>query len=163
MDFGEILKRWEKAQAAGGEEASRPGAPHIDMEEALGRYPPAGQGEEARDRESTARTSPAQEAGFLKALKPQAVLDLHGMSSVEAEEALDRFIRDSRARGLAKVLIIHGKGLHSPGEPVLGQVVRSYLEKCPSTGAFGRASREDGGRGASWVLIRGSGASVRDR
>jgi DNA-nicking Smr family endonuclease len=163
MDFGEILKRWEKAQTAGGEAASGPAEPRIDMEQALQRYPPAGEGKEARDRGPAARAAQAREKSFLKELKPQAVLDLHGMSSAEAEEALDRFIRDSRSRGLAKVLIIHGKGLHSPGEPVLGRVVRSYLEKCPFTGAFGGASREDGGRGASWVLIRGSGASVRDR
>ncbi len=148
MDFGEILKRWEKGRARGEEP--------VDMEAALKRYPPAGKGGEARERERPSRSDPSQRAAGLKTLKPQAVLDLHGMSSAEAEEALDRFIRDCRSRGLSKVLIVHGKGLHSPGEPVLGRVVRSYLEKCPFTGAFGRAGREDGGRGASWVLIRGS-------
>jgi len=148
MDFGEILKRWEKGKARGEEP--------VDMEAVLKRYPPAGQGGEARERGTPSRPDPSQRAASLKTLKPQAVLDLHGLSSAEAEEALDRFIRDSRSRGLSKVLIVHGKGLHSPGEPVLGRVVRSYLEKCPFTGAFGRASREDGGRGASWVLIRGS-------
>ncbi len=155
MDFGEILERWEKAKASGAEP--------VDMEAALKRYPPADQGGEAREKETPPRPAPSQRAGSLKDLKPQAVLDLHGLSSAEAEEALDRFIRDSRARGLVKVLIVHGKGLHSPGEPVLERVVRSYLEKCPFTGAFGKAGREDGGRGASWVLIRGTGASVRDR
>jgi len=155
MDFGEILERWEKARARGEEP--------VDMETALKRYPPAGQGGEVRERETTSRPDPSRRPGSLKALKPQAVLDLHGLSSAEAEEALDRFIRDSWSRGLSKVMIVHGKGLHSPGEPVLGRVVRSYLEKCPFTGAFGKAGREDGGRGASWVLIRGAGTSVRDR
>ena len=155
MDFGEILKRWEKGKARGEEP--------VDMETALKRYPPTGMGGEARERQTPSRPDPFPRAASLKALKPQAVLDLHGLSSAEAEEALDRFIRDSRSRGLSKVLIVHGKGLHSPGEPVLGQVVRSYLEKCPFTGAFGRAGREDGGRGASWVLIRAAKASARDR
>jgi len=149
MDFGEILERWEKGRDGSKEP--------VDMEAALKRYPPAGNAE-AKERETPSRAAPSQRAASLKALKPQAVLDLHGLSSAEAEEALDRFIRDSRARGLLKVLIVHGKGLHSPVEPVLGRVVRSYLEKCPFTGAFGRAGREEGGRGASWVLIRGAGS-----
>jgi hypothetical protein len=158
MDFGEILDRWEKSQAPGGESSSEPARPGIDMEAALERYPP---GEHARRApEGGPQSEPAapQRAGFLKSLKPQAVLDLHGLSSAEAEEALDRFVRDSRARGLAKVLVIHGKGLHSPGEPVLQRVVQDYLEKCPHTGAFGRADRANGGRGATWVLMRGGGA-----
>jgi hypothetical protein len=91
MDFGEILERWEKGKARGEEP--------VDMETALKRYPPAGEAE-AREREAPSRPDPARQAGSLKALKSQAVLDLHGLSSAEAEEALDRFIRDSRSRGL---------------------------------------------------------------
>jgi DNA-nicking Smr family endonuclease len=163
MNFGEILDRWEKSRGPGGETAAKPAKPRIDMEAALERYPPGEQGPEARD--GQAMTGRAASGGVRapKDLKPQAVLDLHGLSSVEAEEALDRFIRDSRARGLAKVLIIHGKGLHSPGQPVLQQVVQNYLEKCPHTGAFARANRAEGGRGATWVLIRGTGPSARGR
>jgi len=52
------------------------------------------------------------------------------------------------------VLLIHGKGNHSPGQPVLERVVRNFLEKCPHTGAFGKADRAHGGRGATWVRIR---------
>ena len=87
-------------------------------------------------------------------LPPQAELDLHGLSGPQAEEAIDLFVRDARARGLSKVLLIHGKGNHSPGQPVLERVVRNYLEKCPHTGAFGKADRARGGRGATWVRIR---------
>ena len=63
-------------------------------------------------------------------------------------------MRDARARGLSKVLLIHGKGNHSPGQPVLERVVRNFLEKCPHTGAFGKADRKRGGQGATWVRIR---------
>ncbi len=163
MNFGEILDRWEKSQGPSGKGAAKPAESRIDMEAALQRYPPGEQGPEARESQSLTGRAARSATRLLKDLKPQAVLDLHGLSSVEAEEALDRFIRDAKARGLSKVLIIHGKGLHSPGQPVLQRVVQSYLEKCPYTGAFARADRSDGGRGATWVLIRGTRASARDR
>jgi DNA-nicking Smr family endonuclease len=159
MNFGEILDRWEKSQGSGGKGAARRAKPRLDMQVALERYPPGEQDPEVHERQSlNGRGLPS-----LKDLKAQAVLDLHGLSSAEAEEALDRFIRDSRSRGLTKVLIVHGKGLHSPGQPVLQRVVQNYLEKCPHTGAFARANRAEGGRGATWVLIRGTGSSARGR
>jgi len=136
MDFQEILERWEKSRAP------------VDMEAALKRYPPdaaPGAGREGRIEPGPPRPFPD---------KPQAELDLHGLNSVQAEEVLDRFIRDAKARGLSLVLLIHGKGNHSTGEPVLARVVRSYLEKCPLTGAFGPAARDEGGRGATRVRIR---------
>ena len=61
MDFGEILKRWEKGRARGEEP--------VDMEGALKRYPPAGQGGEARERETPSRRDPSQRAANLKTLK----------------------------------------------------------------------------------------------
>jgi DNA-nicking Smr family endonuclease len=163
MNFEEILDRWEKSQDPGGKSAARPEKPRVDMEAALERYPPGEQGPEAREVKPLNGSPAPSEARCLKDLKPQAVLDLHGLSSTEAEEALDRFIRDSKAQGLAKVLIVHGKGLHSPGQPVLQRVVQNYLEKCPYTGAFARADRTEGGRGATWVLIRETGSIARGR
>jgi hypothetical protein len=163
MNFGEILDRGEKSQGPGGKGAARPAKPRIDMADALERYPPVEQGPKVREGQSPTGRAAAGGICSLKDLKPQAVLDLHRLSSVEAEEALDRFIRDSRALGLVKVLIIHGKGLHSPGQPVLQRVVQNYLEKCPHTGAFARANRAEGGRGATWVLIRATGPSARGR
>jgi len=146
MDFEEILERWEKSRKP--REAPKPG---VDMGQALERFPP-GPGEAAAREESAEPRPPAE--GELRDAAPQAELDLHGMSALEAEEAIDRFIRDARSRGLSKVLLIHGKGHHSSGQPVLQRVVRDYLEKCPFTGAFGRAERARGGGGATWVRIR---------
>lgn len=143
MDFGDTLERWERAQRRGSREQ-----PRVDMRAALERFPPA-PGEAAGRGESAAPPTAAQRAD-----RPQDELDLHGLSSLEAEEALDRFIRGAKARGLSLVLVIHGKGNHSPGEPVLPRLVRGYLEKCPLTGAFGPAERREGGRGATWVRIR---------
>jgi DNA-nicking Smr family endonuclease len=147
MDFGEILERWEKARAPRGGRKEQPG---VDMEEALERFPPDARAQAGRQ-EADARAEANRPAA---GLAPQAELDLHGLSGAQAEQAIDAFVRDARARGLSKVLLIHGKGNHSPGQPVLERVVRAFLEKCPHTGAFGKADRARGGRGATWVLIR---------
>jgi DNA-nicking Smr family endonuclease len=141
MDFGETLKRWDSSRR------SRK-APRLDMEAALERYPPD-PGARAIEPSEERRVSRPRAP-----LAPQAELDLHGLSAAEAEEAIERFLGDARERGLSTVLLIHGKGNHSPGQPVLEGVVRRYLESCPFTGAFGRADRARGGKGATWVRIR---------
>jgi len=142
MDFDDILDAWEKRRGR-----SRSEEPQ-DMNELISRYPP--------DKESSPQDNPEGTTRDIESMEPQAVLDLHGMSSWEAEQALERFIYDARSRALRKVLIVHGKGNHSQGEPVLQGVVRRYLEKCPYTGAFASAKRKHGGRGATWVVIRAS-------
>ena len=148
MDFGEILERWEKSQPPQSEPKSRP---RVDMDAALEHFPPDLTAQAER------LAADAQAAGPRRDdpdLPPQAELDLHGLSAPEAETAIEAFVRDARARGLSKVLLIHGKGNHSPGQPVLERVVRNFLEKCPHTGAFGTADRKRGGQGATWVRIR---------
>ncbi len=85
---------------------------------------------------------------------PQDVLDLHGQTGREAREAMAGFIRSMYHRGLRKGLIIHGKGLHSAEGSVLTPLVRDYLEMSREVGEFGRASRKDGGSGATWFILR---------
>jgi len=131
MDFGDILEDWERKRGRS-------------------MYPP--DGAKDADRQDAAEESRQD----IESMEVQAVLDLHGMNSREAEQALERFIYQARSRGFRKVLIVHGKGTHSQGEPVLQGVVRRYLEKCPYTGAFASAKRKHGGRGATWVVIRAS-------
>ena len=43
----------------------------------------------------------------LKKMEHQAVLDLHGYTSAEAETRINNFLSDAKAQGLVKVLIIH--------------------------------------------------------
>jgi DNA-nicking Smr family endonuclease len=88
----------------------------------------------------------------IKRMRPQATLDLHGKTMAEAELAIGIFLTDAQRQGMEKVLIIHGKGLHS--EPVLASAVRKILEGTPMVGAFGPAARDSGGRGATWARIR---------
>lgn len=88
----------------------------------------------------------------------QAHLDLHGMVRVEAKEALEKFIQDSRVRGLRCVLVVTGRGLHSKDSiPVLKEGVQGWLSRgrlARHVLAFTSARPHDGGVGAVYVLLR---------
>ncbi len=109
---------------------------------------------EASAQEGEVAGSGPASAERIKRMRPQASLDLHGKTKAEAELAIGRFLNEAQRRGLEKVLIIHGKGIHSESEPVLASGVRKILEESPVVGAFGLAARELGGRGATWARIR---------
>jgi DNA-nicking Smr family endonuclease len=88
----------------------------------------------------------------------QAHLDLHGMTQVDAKEALTQFIVDSVRKGRRAVLVVHGRGLRSPGgQPVLKHAAAQWLSHGTVGGyvlAFATAQAYDGGTGAVWVLLR---------
>jgi DNA-nicking Smr family endonuclease len=85
----------------------------------------------------------------------QSQLDLHGMRSDEAREALAEFLRTAGKRGLRCVRIIHGKGLGSINkEPVLKNKVRNWLAQKEEVIAFCQARAADGGSGALVVLLK---------
>jgi DNA-nicking Smr family endonuclease len=87
----------------------------------------------------------------------QAEIDLHGMTTDEAHDALSDFLLDARSRGLRCVRVVHGKGLTSPNrEPVLKGKVRRWLSHWDDVLAYCEAPRHAGGSGAVVVLLRGS-------
>lgn len=84
-------------------------------------------------------------------------IDLHGLSVRDAETALNQFIKNAITNGKRAVLVVHGRGLSSPREPVLKQCVYRWL----TTGrwmkyviALTSARGCDGGAGATYVLLR---------
>lgn len=84
----------------------------------------------------------------------QAELDLHGLRSDEAREALLTFLHEAARLGLRCVRVIHGKGLGSPGRtPVLKSKVRRWLAQKPQVLAFVQARQAQGGAGAVVVLL----------
>jgi DNA-nicking Smr family endonuclease len=84
--------------------------------------------------------------------------DLHGLAAGEARAAVEAFLRDKRASGERCVLIVHGKGSHSPrGQPVLRGEIAAWLSQGPASehvAAFATAANDDGGEGAVYVLLR---------
>ena len=86
----------------------------------------------------------------------QDQLDLHGLRTDQAREALGQFIRSAGKRGLRCVRIIHGKGLGSLNKkPVLKNKVRNWLVQKEEVIAFCQARAADGGSGALMVLLKG--------
>ena len=84
-------------------------------------------------------------------------IDLHGLRVHDALEAVDGFLNNSVASGKSAVLIIHGRGLSSPAEPVLKSKVYRWLTTSPWHKwviAFTSARLCDGGAGATYVLLR---------
>ncbi|WP_422843694.1 Smr/MutS family protein [Acidovorax sp. M2(2025)] len=85
----------------------------------------------------------------------QRQLDLHGLRTDEAREALGNFIRLAHRTGLRCVRVVHGKGLGSPGKtPVLKGRVQRWLVQKKEVLAFVQARPADGGAGALVVLLQ---------
>jgi DNA-nicking Smr family endonuclease len=87
----------------------------------------------------------------------QAHIDLHGFDVMAARDAMDSFLKESVSTGKTAVLIVHGRGLSSPGEPVLKTRVFEWLT-CGFWRkwviAFTSARLCDGGTGGTYVLLR---------
>lgn len=85
----------------------------------------------------------------------QKHIDLHGLRTDEAREALGRFIREAHQLGLRCVRVVHGKGLGSPGRtPVLKGRVQRWLVQKKEVLAFVQARPAEGGAGALVVLLK---------
>lgn len=166
MDFGRILDDWETIEREHKDSVSASQTPHApspkppdDSSKAKGVLESWLEKNVITDKdaeEDASSNAPERnrESRRLAALKPEAVLDLHGMAGEEAESAIAVFLDDSSRKGLEKVLIIHGKGLHSSGTPVLKKAARRAIEAHPAAGRFGEAKRTEGGSGALWVFVR---------
>ncbi len=84
----------------------------------------------------------------------QGEIDLHGLRSDEAREALGGFIRQSHRLGWRCVRVVHGKGLGSTGKtPVLKNKELRWLVQKSEVLAFVQATPSEGGAGALRVLL----------
>ncbi len=180
MDFGDILDDWEKLSARpGGLDPASEAEKKLKDEEARARAEIDAQrrrvatvarkslsswldeyGVEDKDREgldaspAKARADKEAQARRLRLKKADAAIDLHGMIQAQAETALGIFLEVSARKGLEKVLVITGKGIHSEGEPILGKVARRVIESSPFAGRFGTADSSEGGAGALYVVLK---------
>lgn len=84
--------------------------------------------------------------------KPDASLDLHGMTAAEAHSALEVFLQTQTANGRRHLEIVHGRGGHSAdGRAVLRAKTRKWLAGCGAVLGFAEVPRNPG---ASRVLLR---------
>lgn len=94
----------------------------------------------------------------------QGHIDLHGQSVNGARVLFDQFFKESISSGKRMILIVHGRGLSSPADPVLKTKVIQWLTTGPWRKwilAFASARLCDGGAGATYVLLRKRPATKR--
>lgn len=106
--------------------------------------------------EETEEREKFHDRNYLINMAPEARIDLHGLHQDEAEQRLNSFISDCQRKGIHKVMIVHGKGNHTKGtDPVLGELVRKFIERDGRCGMSGHAkTRMEGGSGATWVILK---------
>ena len=127
-DFGDILAAWEKT----------PDAKKVAAQIKKEKETPA----------------PVKRSINYEKLPADAIIDLHGLTVAEVETQLRSFFIKARKNGFKKVLIIHGKGIHSQAEPKLKKAVMDFLEHSPIAGKHGVPRAAEGGSGAVWVAIK---------
>ena len=98
MDFGKILENWEKGNKSNSKSHDNARYPDKDKLEAG---------------DSAFSKSKGRNLKVLKKIKAQDTIDLHGLTSAEAEIELKNFLLNSKNKGYTKVCVIHGKGIHS--------------------------------------------------
>ena len=152
MGFGEILESWDQGKRKEKNAKKKNSEEVASMDEWLNSYAPDSTVLASKE-EGELRVS-GHSRGKMKRKQADLVLDLHGLVAADAEIELNRFIQRSYKNGARKILIIHGKGNHTDGRPVLKPLVKSILEASPYIGDTGPAERKDGGSGATWALVR---------
>jgi DNA-nicking Smr family endonuclease len=93
--------------------------------------------------------------------RPEATLDLHGMTLVSAERAVAVFLSEASGRGLRVVLVVTGKGLRMESGRVFGGRIRAefpgWLERPENRQRIAgvrAAHPRHGGAGAFYILLR---------
>lgn len=167
MNFGDILNQWEtQTQRPYGkkriskEAKNLPEAAYIaentqilnPMDYWLRRH--GVYDKDADNSENSSLFDNLAEKRRLRAMRPQAEIDLHGMTLEEAYGALVTFFEDAVRGEYQKVLIIHGKGNHSQNGPVLARFVQKFLETNSHAGETGHPKGRDGGTGSTWVILK---------
>jgi len=86
----------------------------------------------------------------------QDSIDLHGMTLREAEEAIGSFFRNAIKNRLFCIKVIHGRGLRSPGGPVLKEALVKWLHGNFRKWvlAYSSAKDCDGGLGATYIILK---------
>ena len=104
---------------------------------------------------SRGRNPDSPSINALRQMKPQDQLDLHNYKLEESFVAVKAFLDQSKARGLRKVLVITGKGIHSAGgEAVLRPAVSAAIANHPAVRETFTPKAAEGGSGAIAVILK---------
>ena len=108
-----------------------------------------------KEKGDTAESKPQLTITKLRAMMPQATLDLHGYTVSEAEKSIRSFLEECKANHLRKISIITGKGLHSEdGVGVLRATAIRVLDESGVVSEKGSAPLSAGGAGALWIILK---------
>ena len=178
MDFGDILEQWDEMQKNAAKQkkgaaqvshkkANAPSAeekaaaalcgnsnePRINAQELwMRRYGIVDKDALEEHTEARERFKSRKE---LERMNCDEKLDLHGCTQDEAYLRLESFVTDCERRKLKKILIVHGKGIHTRGtDPVLASLVKKFIEQDKRLGSSGHPDLSGGGSGATWVILK---------
>lgn len=88
--------------------------------------------------------------------RPELTIDVHGLTSDQAVHMIEAVLQSAVESDLRTLLVVYGRGLHSPEGPVLPGVVVDYLSRVHSGSilALCSAPAKWGGPGALLVRLR---------
>ncbi|MCL2174797.1 MAG: Smr/MutS family protein [Treponema sp.] len=141
MDFGDILNKWEQRQPQSNKQSN--------METGLNNNEIID-----KDANEQKKNIPGEKRRHLLNAKPDDILDIHGYTAEKAWISLEEFFQNAKSNDYEKLRIIHGKGNHTQGEAVLKNTVRKFIEQCGFAGESGYEKSNNGGSGATWVLLK---------
>jgi len=84
------------------------------------------------------------------------ILDLHQFQPADVEDLVPDYLELCRGKGIFRVRIIHGKGTGA-----LRRTVHSILSKLPEVVSFKLAMEDEGGWGATIVMLDPLGRSAK--
>jgi DNA-nicking Smr family endonuclease len=79
----------------------------------------------------------------------EGTLDLHTFRPSDVKDLVPEYLRECRRKGVLRVRIVHGKGTG-----ILQRTVHSVLGKTPEVLSFEIAEPDEGGWGATIVLLK---------
>ena len=82
-----------------------------------------------------------------------AKLDLSGLPSEAAREALTQFFQSSEKQNTLCLLLVHGNESAKNAPPLIKNLINHWLPQIPDVAAFHSAQPKDGGLGAVYVLL----------
>jgi DNA-nicking Smr family endonuclease len=126
---------------------------------ALDRFDQPGKDDEPAVDAGTCRARPRRMKQLERGdLQPAGTLDLHGLFRDEALARTRAFLAHAARQGWPVVLLVTGKGLHSPAGPVLRREVERLLADTRELVLeWGVAPRRHGGAGALAVFLKNLG------